>query len=75
MYVVYSQFQRWLKAGVFGAMSHDLRVFLRWAEEGDEHPTAATGESVQIAYIAQGDTGVNAAPAAARHGIELVVVK
>jgi transposase len=140
-YAVHSQLQRWLKAGVFEAMIHDLRVFLRWADERDEHPTAAildsrtlqstpesgadagydgakkrkgrkvhlavdtlghllalhvtpaneqdrtqvdklcadlqeaTGESVEIAYVDQGYTGAKAALAAARHGIELLVVK
>jgi len=140
-YAVHSQLQRWLKAGVFETMIHDLRVFLRWAEERDEHPSAAildsrtlqstpesgadagydgakkrkgrkvhlavdtlghllalhvtpaneqdraqvdklcadlqeaTGESVEIAYVDQGYTGANTAAAAARHGIELVVVK
>jgi transposase len=44
-YVVYTQFQRWLKAGVFEAMIHDLRVFLRWADERNEHPTAAILDS------------------------------
>lgn len=44
-YVVYTQLQRWLKAGVFEAMIHDLRVFLRWAEERDDHPTAAILDS------------------------------
>jgi transposase len=44
-YVVYTQLQRWLKAGVFEAMIHDLRVFLRWAEERAEHPTAAILDS------------------------------
>jgi transposase len=44
-YVVYTQLQRWLKAGVFETMIHDLRVFLRWAEERDEHPTAAILDS------------------------------
>jgi transposase len=34
-YAVYSQFQRWVKAGVFEAMIHDWRVFLRWGEERD----------------------------------------
>lgn len=140
-YAVYTQFQRWLKAGVFEAMIHDLRVFLRWAEERDGAPTAAildsrtlqstpesgaeagydgakkrqgrkvhlavdtlghllalhvtpaneqdraqvdklcaevqavTGESVELAYVDQGYTGAKAATAAARHGIELLVVK
>ena len=44
-YVVYTQLQRWLKAGVFEAMIHDLRVFLRWADERHEHPTAAILDS------------------------------
>lgn len=44
-YVVYGQFQRWLQAGVFEAMIHDLRVFLRWAEERHDHPTAAILDS------------------------------
>ena len=140
-YVVYGQFQRWVKAGVFEDMIHDLRVFLRWAEEREGAPTAAildsrtlqstpesgakagydgakkrkgrkvhlavdtlghllalhvtpaneqdrdqveklcaevqtvTGASVEIAYVDQGYTGTKAANAAARHGIELLVVK
>jgi transposase len=36
---------------------------------------AATGESVEIAYVDQGYTGERAAQAAAEHGIELEVVK
>jgi transposase len=44
-YVVHSQLQRWLKAGVFEAMIHDLRVFLRWADERKDHPTAAILDS------------------------------
>lgn len=44
-YVVYTQLQRWLKAGAFEAMIHDLRVFLRWAEERKAHPTAAILDS------------------------------
>jgi transposase len=36
---------------------------------------AATGESVEIAYVDQGHTGESAAEAAAAHGIHLVVVK
>ena len=140
-YVVYTQLQRWLQAGVFEAMIHDLRIFLRWAEERHAHPTAAildsrtlqstpesgadagydgakkrkgrkvhlavdtlghllalhvtpaneqdraqvahlcedlqaaTGESVEIAFVDQGYTGAPAAEAAAAHGIQLEVVK
>lgn len=39
-YTVYQQTRRWLKAGVFEAMVHDLRMFLRLAEGKQEQPTA-----------------------------------
>ncbi len=46
-YTVYQQTQRWLKAGVFEAMVHDLRVVLRLADVDAKggagrgpHPTA-----------------------------------
>jgi transposase len=39
--IVYQQTQRWLKAGVFEAMVHDLRAVLRLAEGRDEQPSAA----------------------------------
>ena len=39
--VVYQQTQRWLKAGVFEAMVHDLRVLLRLAKGKAAQPTAA----------------------------------
>ena len=42
---VYQQAQRWLKAGVFEAMVHDLRVLLRVAEGRDEQPSAAIFDS------------------------------
>jgi transposase len=35
------QTQRWLAAGVFEAMVHDLRAFLRWTEGRADDPTAA----------------------------------
>ena len=44
-YVVHSQLQRWLKAGVFETMIHDLRIFLRWADERKAQPTAAILDS------------------------------
>jgi transposase len=37
---VYQQTQRWIAAGVFEAMVHDLRVLLRWAEGRADQPTA-----------------------------------
>ena len=42
---VYQQAQRWLKAGVFEAMVHDLRLLLRLAEGRNEQPSAAIFDS------------------------------
>ena len=42
---VYQQTQRWLKAGVFEAMVHDLRVLLRWLQGRADQPTAAIFDS------------------------------
>jgi transposase len=42
---VYQQTQRWLKARVFEAIVHDLRMLLRLAEGRPEHPTAAIMDS------------------------------
>jgi transposase len=42
---VYQQTQRWLKAGVFDAIVHDLRVILRLAEGRQAQPSAAIFES------------------------------
>jgi len=43
--VVQQQTQRWLRAGCFEAMAHDLRVILREAGERDGAPTAAILDS------------------------------
>src|SRR5262245_24270021 len=40
-YSVYQQTQRWLKAGVFEALVHDLRMLLREIAERAQQPTAA----------------------------------
>jgi transposase len=42
---VYQQTQRWLKAGVFEAIVHDLRAVLRLAQGHNEHPSAAIFDS------------------------------
>ena len=42
---VYQQTQRWLKAGVFEEMVHDLRVLLRLSEGRASDPTAAILDS------------------------------
>src|SRR5215210_7033777 len=42
---VYQQTRRWLKAGVFEAMVHDLRVLLRLCRGREPEPTAAILDS------------------------------
>jgi transposase len=138
---VYQQTRRWLRANVFAAMVHDLRVVLRLAEGRTGQPSAAildsrtlqstpasgpqagddggkrtrgrkghmagdtsghllalpvtaanaqeraqvgrlaeqgqdaTGDSVEVACVDQGDAGDQPAQEAATHGIPLEVVK
>ena len=43
--IVYQQTQRWIRAGVFEAMVHDLRALLRLAKGRKEQPTAAILDS------------------------------
>ncbi len=140
-YTVYQQMQRWLKAGVFEAIVHDLRELLRTAQDRKPQPSAAifdsrtlqsspesgaragydgykrkkgskvhmavdtlghllallvtpaneqdraqveqlaeqvqaaTGQSIELAYVDQGYTGDQVEQAAAKHGIQLQVVK
>jgi transposase len=38
---VYQQTQRWLVAGVFEGMVHDLRTLLRWLQDRSDQPSAA----------------------------------
>ncbi len=42
---VYQQTQRWIAAGVFAAMVHDLRVLLRWLQGRADAPTATILDS------------------------------
>jgi len=44
-FTVYQQTQRWINAGVFEAMVHDLRALLRLAKGRKEQPTAAIFDS------------------------------
>jgi transposase len=44
-YTVYQQTQRWLQAGVFEAMVHDLRALLRLAVGRETQPTAVIFDS------------------------------
>src|SRR6478735_417621 len=45
---VYQQGQRWLAAGVFESMAHDLRQILRLLAGRHEHPSAAILDSRTI---------------------------
>lgn len=45
---VYQQTQRWLKAGVFEAIVHDLRVLLRLAQGRKEQPSATILDSCTL---------------------------
>ena len=42
---IYQQMQRWLKAGIFENMAHDLRMILRLAEGREPDPSARTPDS------------------------------
>ena len=141
MGAAYQQARRWLAAGCFEAMAHDLRAILRLADGREAGPTAAvlasrtvqstpesgaragydghkrrkgskvhaavdtlghllaltvtpasdgdreqvaalaaaaqaaTGRTVEVAFVDQGYTGEGAAGAAAGHGVRLEVVK
>lgn len=44
-YMVYQQTQRWMKAGVFEAIVHDLRALLRVAQGRKADPSAAILDS------------------------------
>jgi transposase len=44
-HVVYQQSQRWIKAGVFESLAHDLRAVLRIAAGRKENPTATILDS------------------------------
>src|ERR1043166_1425896 len=43
--IIYQQTQRWMKAGVFEAMVHDLRELLRMAEGRTPEPSAVIFDS------------------------------
>lgn len=50
---VYQQAQRWMKAGVFEAMVHDLRALLRLAAGRAEQPSAAIFDSRTLQSTAE----------------------
>lgn len=58
-YSVYQQTQRWIAAGVFETMVHDLRALVRVAKGKDENPTAVIfdGRTVQSTPESGGRAG------------------
>jgi transposase len=56
---VYQQTQRWIAAGCFESMTHDLRAMLRWAEGRADDPTAVIldGRTVQSTPESGADAG------------------
>lgn len=56
---VYQQMQRWIAAGSFEAITHDLRAILRWAEGRADDPTAVIldGRTVQSTPESGGRAG------------------
>ena len=44
-YTAYQQTQRWIKAGVFETIVHDLRVLLRYARGRNDQPSGAILDS------------------------------
>ena len=62
-HVVYQQMQRWLEAGVFEAMVHDLREVLRMAQGRNAEPTAAIfyGRTLQSTPESGGRAGYDGA--------------
>jgi len=56
---VYQQTQRWIAAGCFEAMTHDLRVLIRWTEGRADNPSAVflDGRTVQSTPESGGHAG------------------
>ena len=67
-HTVYQQSQRWLKAGVFEALVHDLRELLRLAQGRAEHPTAALFESRTLQSTPESGTRAGSDGAKRRRG-------
>src|SRR5918911_1212609 len=77
---VYQQTQRWIAAGCFEAIVHDLRMLVRLATGRQPDPSAVTLDSRTLQSTPEsghraGYDGAKPAQAAAEHGIRLEVVK
>jgi len=51
---VFQQAQRWIRAGSFEAMVHDLRLLLRWLQGRPDQPTAAILDSRTVQSTPEG---------------------
>src|SRR5207302_732822 len=71
-HAVYQQARRWLAAGAFGRMAHDLRMILRLADGREANPTATILDSRTLQSTPESG---GRAGAAAGHGVRLEVVK
>lgn len=54
---VYQQTQRWIAAGCFETMVHDLRAFLRWTERRADDPTAVIFDARTIQSTPESGSG------------------
>jgi transposase len=54
-HTVYQQTQRWLKAGCFEAMAHDLRMLLRMTTDRSPRPTATVIDSRTLQSTRESD--------------------
>jgi len=74
-HVVYEQTQRWIRAGVFEAMAHDLRAILRLAHGRAAQPSAAIFDSrtLQSSPESGGRAGYDGAKRRKRSKVHLAV--
>jgi transposase len=68
---VYQQSQRWLKAGVFEALVHDLRVVLRLAAGRTAEPSAAIFDSRTVQATPASGTRAGSEGATRRRGSQV----
>lgn len=54
---VYQQTQRWIAAGCFETMVHDLRAFLRWTEGREDDPSAVIFDARTIQSTPESGAG------------------
>jgi transposase len=70
-YTVYQQSQRWLKAGVFEAIVHDLRAVLRLAQGRNAEPSAAIFDSRTVQSTPESGTRAGYDGAKRRRGAKV----